>query len=130
MTDNSVAIQFLYLDSLNLNVDPNMIDQSIWTSELYLEEQRIFLQAFNDLSERLILLDSNGIMCEKNIELEVYEVAKTHYGNVRNFFLRMYQILFSSNNGPRLPTFIYLLGWKEFLKILSERIDNPSFLKF
>ena len=43
--------------------------------------------------------------------------------NLRSWFLSLYQILFGSENGPRLGSLFYLYKKEKVIKILEEVIE-------
>ena len=54
----------------------------------------------------------------------IYEVGKEIYpDNLRNWFISLYQILFGSDSGPRLGSFLKVYGKEKALKILKDIIN-------
>ena len=57
------------------------------------------------------------------IDRAIYKYGKEVYPeNLRIWFISLYQILFGSENGPRLGSLFYLYKKEKVLKILEEAI--------
>ena len=54
----------------------------------------------------------------------IYKYGKEIYpDNLREWFVSLYQILFGSNNGPRLGSLFYLYKKDKVLQILQDAIN-------
>lgn len=56
-----------------------------------------------------------------------YDAGKQSYGEdaLRQFFGRLYTLLFNSKQGPRFGTFMLAYGVDEFKCLLENKINNP-----
>lgn len=74
-----------------------------------------------------LLLSPN--LSEEDLTFRVYEITKKYFGedgkSIRHGFQRIYQLLFETVTGPRLPVFIYIFGINEFKALMESKIRNP-----
>ena len=52
-----------------------------------------------------------------------FEIGKKHFENVREWFLTLYGVLFGSESGPKMGSFISLYGIQNTIDLLDERIS-------
>lgn len=119
----SVAAKFLMMDQNDSNIDYNNEEFFAlnFPAEHYEQEQKKFLKGLEYL---MVNLDDD--QTETEVATIVYDAARVYdENNIRGFFRRVYNILFSSNDGPRLPTFIVIFGVDEFLYLIERKILNP-----
>jgi len=79
--------------------------------------------ALQDLSERLAALpaDASG----ETIQNEVYAVGKAHpFGNLRDWFQGLYQVLLGQDQGPRFGNFVALYGIEETRLLIDEALSG------
>jgi lysyl-tRNA synthetase class 1 len=77
--------------------------------------------ALRDLDERLAALPAAA--GAEAIQNEVYEVGKTHpFGNLRDWFRALYEILLGTSQGPRMGSFIALYGIENSRKLIAEAL--------
>ena len=66
---------------------------------------------------------------EEEIQFEMYEIGKRHYGqepkDLKVWFKHLYQLMFRENQGPRWGTFIFAFGRENFVSRLNSRLENP-----
>jgi len=116
-----LATFFLMRDESDPSIDYNHPDYQSRPISEYLVESYKFLDSLEYLFTHI-----NDAVDEVSITLVVYDAAKKFdEKNVRNFFKRIYQLLSHSDNGPRLPTFIYLLGPSMFISVMKEKLQDP-----
>jgi lysyl-tRNA synthetase class 1 len=81
--------------------------------------------AILDLIQTLSKMDS-GLTGEQ-YQFEVYEVGKRHeFGNLRDWFKGLYEVLLGQSDGPRFGHFIALYGKDETIKILEDAVKNEQ----
>ena len=75
--------------------------------------------------QELLLLQED--MDEETVKFRVYEIGKSYYGEkeLRTWFSHLYLLLLKEEKGPRLPTFIMLIGINNFKDKISQRLSNP-----
>lgn len=57
------------------------------------------------------------------LQTEVFTVGKNHeYSNLRDWFKALYEILFGSDTGPRMGSFILLYGKENSVKLIDDRL--------
>lgn len=92
---------------------------------LYLREAQRLVHFYNLLMNKRYLKDVD----ESELTLEFYEISKTAFGSDKNDlkrgFKKLYQVLFQTDTGPRLPVFIKIYGFDEFVSLLYNRLDDP-----
>lgn len=81
------------------------------------------LDAYIDLMNTLDVLQTN--LSAEEIQWHIYECGKRYYEleNLKNFFRMIYEVLIGYPSGPRLGTFVYALGIKEFVAQMKSRIE-------
>ena len=60
----------------------------------------------------------------EEVQTEIYEFGKKHKYELKDWFLFLYEILLGQKNGPRLGTFILLLGIKETIKLIEDSFSR------
>ena len=114
---NILAVKFLLLDQSDPEIDYNS-DEYSHTSEAFYNEEAIktlrgIVYLVNNLNEELT---------ENEVQTIVYDAAREYNpADIRGFFRRIYQLLFSTSDGPRMPTFIVIYGINNFIKLLGKR---------
>jgi lysyl-tRNA synthetase class 1 len=80
--------------------------------------------ALDDLAAALAALPA-GVEPE-NIQFEVYEAGKRHgfAADLRAWFRTLYQLLFGTDDGPRLGSFVALYGVPETLALIRRARDG------
>jgi len=117
MNIKTLSAYFCLCDSNDPNVDYN--DPNFQYETDFTEESLRFSESIR----QLMLLKEE--MSEENLTFQIYEIAKCYdQKNPRKFFIRTYQVLFGSNDGPRLPTFIKIYGVDNFQKTLMKRLEQ------
>lgn len=124
MKHKNLAIQFLWLDQSDSKIDYNSDN---YATNNYEQEIENFLNGIKFLEEEIKKLQDNEITETKITEI-VYNAAKVYdETNIKYFFTRIYQVMFNSNTGPRIPTFILLYGINNFFDKLNRSIYKPFF---
>ncbi len=79
-------------------------------------------EALRDLDARLAALAESAT--PEDIQNEVYEVGKAHYGKeaLRDWFKAIYETLLGSAQGPRMGSFIALYGLANSRKLIAEAL--------
>ena len=80
-------------------------------------------EALRDLDARLAALPESA--APEDIQAEVYEVGKAHYGKeaLRDWFRAIYETLLGSAQGPRMGSFIALYGLANSRKLIAEALN-------
>jgi len=80
-------------------------------------------EALRDLDARLAVLTESA--APEDIQTEIYEVGKTHYGKeaLRDWFRAIYETLLGSEQGPRMGSFIALYGLANSRKLIAEALN-------
>lgn len=86
----------------------------------YALEVNNFLQGASYLLSKIT--DS---MLDEEINTIVFDAARTSNLDLKLFFKRVYQTLFKQNSGPKLASFISLLGVDAFKTLLEKRLVSP-----
>lgn len=117
---NIIATKFLFIDQSDPTIDYNSEEFSGCTVEFYNEEAVKTLRGIVYLVNNI-----NDELSENEIQTIVYDAAREYDPNdIRGFFKRIYQLLFSSNDGPRMPAFIVIYGVNNFIKLLGNRTQS------
>ena len=59
------------------------------------------------------------------IQTEIYEVGKRHeYGNLRDWFRMLYEVLLGQSAGPRFGSFVALYGKDETVALISRAVSG------
>lgn len=74
--------------------------------------------ALNDFAKIIIQRDNEDI---KNI---IYNITKTHGIKIKDFFKILYQIILSSNNGPKINKLINDIGRQQVVKNIYEQLNK------
>ena len=82
--------------------------------------------ALRDLDARLAALPESA--SAEEIQTEVYEVGKAHYGKeaLRDWFQAIYETLLGSTQGPRMGSFLALYGIANGRKLIAEALATPA----
>jgi len=115
----TLAAYYYFQDNKHLDVNEE-IDGDI---EFYRSEAEKVILWINDV------MNINPSINEEGLTFEIYEITKKYFGvdgkAIRHGFQRIYQLLFETVTGPRLPVFIYIFGVKEFQNLLQTKASNP-----
>ena len=81
------------------------------------------LKALIDLRESLININKDA---ESDVlQHLIFEIGKKYYPeNLKEWFVSLYKILFGSDNGPRMGSFISLYGIENTIKLINNRIGK------
>ena len=91
----------------------------------YREPSKLEREALADLAETLKGLD-HGADAEA-IQSIVYEVGKRHaFGELRDWFGCLYQVLLGQQEGPRFGGFIALYGIDETIALIEASLSRPA----
>ena len=61
----------------------------------------------------------------EDIQTQIYEVGKRHsFGNLRDWFRALYEILLGQSQGPRMGSFVALYGLPEFVALVHKALDD------
>jgi len=84
------------------------------------------IRALEDL--RSVLLSMPADAPSEDIQTQVYEVGKRHdcFPGLRDWFKALYQILLGQDSGPRMGSFIALLGVSETIDLLDLAIAGKD----
>ncbi len=73
----------------------------------------------------------NDEMTEEEIQYEMYEIGKRHYGIdkkiLREWFRDLYLLLYGQQSGPRWGTWISMFGVENFKNLLRDRLEKPFY---
>ena len=62
-----------------------------------------------------------------DIQSVVFAVGKKFYiEDLRGWFILLYQVLFGSENGPKMGTFISLYGIENTISLIKKRLNNDG----
>ncbi|WP_128292101.1 lysine--tRNA ligase [Afifella aestuarii] len=79
--------------------------------------------ALADLDQRLTALPDNA--SGEEIQNEVYAVGKAHdFGNLRDWFQALYQVLLGQDQGPRFGSFVALYGIGETRALIAKALEG------
>ena len=118
---NLISSFFLFVDESDPSIDYNHPEYKSKSASEYNDESLRFAAALQYLLDNI-----NNDMSEPEITIVVYDAAKLFdRENVRAFFKRVYNLISRSDNGPRLPTFINLMGPQEFVIMMISRMNDP-----
>lgn len=77
--------------------------------------------AMLDLSGRLV--KASPKLSAEELQAIVYEVGKAHpFGNLRDWFKALYEVLFGESQGPRFGSFIKAYGIEKTRELIAERL--------
>lgn len=126
MSDRALAA-FLFLQDYRDADENTPLGADLET--LYLAEAQKLVTFYNILMSRQDLKDVD----EETLTFEFYEISKAAFGSDKNDlkrgFKKLYQLLFQTDTGPRLPVFIKIYGFDEFVSLLYNRLDDPLKLR-
>ena len=83
-------------------------------------EKKALLQLIN------ILENCNENMTPEEIQTKIYTVGKENgfEEKLRDWFKLIYEVIFGSEDGPRMGFFISFFGLKETIKLIEEKLKN------
>lgn len=111
----TIATHFLCMDQNDPLVEYNSEEYRCQGVEYYIEEEIKFWKGVRFLE---IHLTTN--LNETEVTTICYDAARQYDPkDLQGFFKRLYQVMFQSNVGPRLPTFIMVYGITEFKSLLE-----------
>ncbi|MBQ9335374.1 MAG: lysine--tRNA ligase [Alphaproteobacteria bacterium] len=88
------------------------------TPEKPTEKQR---EAMLELRDKLHDISKDAVADE--IQNAVFEIGKRFYSeNLREWFLTLYKVLFGTESGPRMGSFISLYGLENTIRLIEERL--------
>lgn len=120
---NKLAAHLLFMDQSDPNIDYN--DESLnfqYSESYYIDESIKLVKAINFI----LFANIHEHSTEQEIAVVVYDAARVYdKNNIRGFFKRLYQLLFHSDNGPRMPTFIKIYGWENFRALIAKKLNTP-----
>jgi lysyl-tRNA synthetase class I len=113
-----LAAYFLLCDANDPSVDYNnpYCNQN---NTNYLDEATQFIRGAEYLYKNLKDLTEEG-----DINAVVFDSARATSLAVPVYFKRCYQVLFRQDGGPKLATFIHLLGTKDFKEMFTSRLKS------
>ena len=84
------------------------------------------LKALEDL--RIILTSLPANVAPEEIQTQIYEVGKRHgcFPGLRDWFQALYQILLGQDSGPRMGSFVALLGINETIELLDRAVAGED----
>ncbi|MBW2536842.1 MAG: lysine--tRNA ligase [Deltaproteobacteria bacterium] len=77
---------------------------------------------FADLDERLAV-PGIGDLDEKALQGLIFDIARAHDSEPREFFSAIYQVLLGQERGPRFGTFARLVGVDRVRELIAERVS-------
>jgi lysyl-tRNA synthetase class 1 len=81
-------------------------------------------QALLQLQDGLLILQKNSTLDSQSIQGLIYDIGKcTFGGDLKTWFLSLYQILLGQEEGPRMGTFISLYGVNKIIEKIHEALD-------
>jgi lysyl-tRNA synthetase class I len=107
-------------DESSPDIDYNSPDYTSKPINEYATEVNLFMQGVSYLASNL-----KEDMTEEEINVICFDAARAAGGNMKLFFSRIYNTLFRQPSGPRLSTFIHLLGVNRFLRLLDSKVLDP-----
>ncbi len=111
-----------YLDQL-LKHAMNYYHDFIKDTKQYLKPSTKHVNILKDILSYLNSI-SNDVSAE-DIQKELYNIGSKpeyEYGNLRDYFKELYQILLGQEEGPRLGSFIELFGIDGTVKLIEEKL--------
>lgn len=109
-------------DQSDPNTDYNSEEyMSMISTKEYELEIILFKQGVNYFLAHL----RNTDRTEESVNSVIFDAARASNLDMKLFFRRIYNTLFRQQSGPKLATFILLLGIDEFINLLSDRIKYP-----
>lgn len=112
---------FLFCDESDPSINYNDPEYQSIPMSVYISNSVKFIKSIYYLMDNL-----NDDLSEPELTILVYNSAKLYdENNVREFFKKIYQLISRTTNGPRLPTFIYLLGPTRFKSMIENKLKNP-----
>ena len=85
-------------------------------------EEKVLFQAL----EEKLLDPSAAEMDEKQLQSLVFDIAREHETEPRDFFASIYQVLLGQERGPRFGSFAKLVGISRVLELIEERVGGHS----
>ena len=87
-------------------------------SKKFLKPEGTLLTAVSELVDILIAKDNTAT--SQDFQQVVYDIGKKYEFEIKEWFSLLYQITLGSTEGPRLGSFVALLGVKNFCKLLPQ----------
>ena len=82
------------------------------------------VKALNDLKKSLKSINSTESDILQNI---IFEIGKTYYtNNLKEWFISLYKILFGSDSGPRMGSFISLYGIENTIELINKKLEQAK----
>jgi lysyl-tRNA synthetase class 1 len=79
--------------------------------------------ALLDLMDKLALMDPEA--SAEAVQHEVYETGKRHaFGNLRDWFRALYEVLMGQSEGPRFGTFVAVYGLANTCELIRAALDG------
>ena len=78
--------------------------------------------AIIELRDKLKELDSSATAQE--IQQVVYDIGKERFGNLKQWFKALYEVLLAQSQGPRMGSFIKLYGIDETIALIDKVLKN------
>lgn len=91
--------------------------------KIYIQPNNIYTAILQDILEVLeeLPIDSNS----EDIQNKIYQIGKQHIGNnLQEYFKNLYLILLGQISGPRIGSFIELLGLDKTKQLIKTKINN------
>lgn len=136
--DENVLFAFIqkYAEKYNYNMDTiNFLQRLSKYAIMYYEDfvmhtrslklpDQIQKEAITDLRDKLDASLSSVISSEE-IQSIVFEIGKRYYPNeLKKWFETLYGVLFGSESGPKMGTFISLYGVENTINLINERLQK------
>ena len=127
----SVSAYLLLMDNNTIEDNSQVINYNL---DEYVQRAENLLKAYYRLYN--IYWDTyndtfNECFNEQGAQTLMYDIGKEIYpeNKLRDFFKDIYLLLFRTETGPRLGTFISLYGIENFLELFKQKITDPFDLK-
>lgn len=80
--------------------------------------------ALKELKSKLESFDTS--VTAEEIQNSIFEIGKKNFDNTREWFLTLYKVLFGTESGPKMGSFISLYGLKNTISLIEERISDGN----
>ncbi len=94
-------------------------DDFVKNSRIPIKPNDTQILALNEFKEALQNLPEDS--SAETLQNLSFEVGKKHFENVREWFLTLYGVLFGSESGPKMGSFISLYGIKNTIDLINSR---------
>jgi hypothetical protein len=131
LVKRTLAAYFMNEDVVGLEKNLDLPEYTHADDEIlyYRNEAGRVIGWVNDYDEAIMFKAYSADMTEAELTTIIYDITKKNFGedgtSIRNGFRRIYQLVFKTDRGPRLPVFVALLGPLAFLDLLNMRMKNP-----